>query len=131
MSAFILSLSKQMYKYYLSNLLLCNYQSNYDQPISSLNVRLNILYFFPHAGPVFELLAFFSVTLKWRDFVYPRLCLFNILLSGGVSQSLSSTQSPQTASKHSSVSNRTILNFPSSAVLSETMAERNIIMDYD
>lgn len=60
-----------------------------------------------------EMLAFFSVTLKWRDFVYPRLCLFNILLSGGVSDRLFSRQSLQTASKHSTASsNRTIFNFP-------------------
>lgn len=60
-----------------------------------------------------KMLAFFSVTLKWRDFVYPRLCLFNILLSGGVSDRLFSRQSLQTASKHSTASsNRTIFNFP-------------------
>lgn len=59
------------------------------------------------------MLAFFPVTLKWRDFVYPRLCLFNILLSGGVSDRLFSRQSLQTASKHSTASsNRTIFNFP-------------------
>lgn len=59
-----------------------------------------------------KMLAFFSVTLKWRDFVYPCLCLFNILLSGGVSDRLSSRQSLQTASKHSPASsNRTIFNF--------------------
>jgi len=27
--------------------------------------------------------SFFTVTLKWRDFVYPCLCLFNISHSGG------------------------------------------------
>lgn len=60
-----------------------------------------------------KMLAFFSVTLKWRDFVYPRLCLFNILLSRGVSDRLFSRQSLQTASKHSTASsNRTIFNFP-------------------
>lgn len=47
------------------------------------------------------------------DFVYPRLCLFNILLSGGVSERLFSRQSLQTASKHTTASsNRTIFNFP-------------------
>lgn len=65
-----------------------------------------------HNGSI-KMLAFFSVTLKWRDFVYPRLCLFNILLSGGVSDRLFSRQSLQTASKHSTASsNRTIFNFP-------------------
>lgn len=77
-----------------------------------------------------KMLAFFSVTLKWRDFVYPRLCLFNILLSGRVSDRLFSRQSLQTASKHSTASsNRTIFNFP--LLQCAGKCERNIIMEYD
>lgn len=59
------------------------------------------------------MLAFFSVTLKCWDFVYACLCLFNILLSRGVSDRLFWKQSLQTTSKHSTAaSNRTIFNFP-------------------
>ena len=120
MSTLVLSLIKQMYIPYVCKLLLCNYQSNQKTIMINLTNILVILdkcpfkliVCCPHAGPVFESLAFFSVTLKWRDFVYPGLCLLNIWLSGGVSQSSSSTQSLQTASKHSALSNRTILNFP-------------------
>lgn len=75
---------------------------------------MNVLWLLPpFYNCSIKMLAFFPVTLKWRDFVYPRLCLFNILLSGGVSDRLFSRQSLQTASKHSTASsNRTIFNFP-------------------
>lgn len=72
-----------------------------------------VLWLPPFHNCSIKMLSFFSVTLKRRDFVYPCLCLFNILLSGGVSDRLFSRRSLQTASKHSTASsNRTIFNFP-------------------